>query len=92
MFQRKPVLPGTSDSDQLSKIFQLCGSPNDDNFPGWNKFDPKQEFTPFWTYCPRRIQSVLPEQYVLTLASVRLQSLADQSSFRLWPQSHNGDH
>lgn len=63
MFQRKPVLPGTSDSDQLTKIFQLCGSPTEDNFPGWNRYDPKVEFTPFWLPGPRRIQSVLPEQW-----------------------------
>lgn len=64
MFQRKPVLPGTSDSDQLTKIFQLCGSPTEENFPGWNRLDPKAEFAPFWGPMPRRISSVLPEQYV----------------------------
>lgn len=77
MFQRKPVLPGTSDSDQLTKIFQLCGSPSEENFPGWNRFDPKQEFAPFWTYSPRRVQSVLPEQYVLFLPSTQAKMLAD---------------
>ncbi|KAF8201411.1 kinase-like domain-containing protein [Pholiota molesta] len=33
MFQRKPILPGTSDLDQLEKIFSLCGSPNQHNWP-----------------------------------------------------------
>lgn len=33
MFTRKPILPGTSDLDQLEKIFFLCGSPNQHNWP-----------------------------------------------------------
>lgn len=64
MFQRKPVLPGTSDSDQLTKIFQLCGAPNEDNFPGWNRQDPKTEYAAHWAPMPRRVSSVLPEQCV----------------------------
>lgn len=40
MFWRKPVLPGSSDLDQLDKIWQLCGTPtqltwpNHDTLPG----------------------------------------------------------
>ena len=33
MFTRKPILPGTSDLDQLEKIWSLCGSPNQHNWP-----------------------------------------------------------
>ncbi|KAJ3508694.1 hypothetical protein NLJ89_g5613 [Agrocybe chaxingu] len=33
MFTRKPILPGTSDLDQLEKIWFLCGSPNQHNWP-----------------------------------------------------------
>lgn len=32
----RPVLQGISDQDQLDKIFQLCGSPTEDNMPGWS--------------------------------------------------------
>ncbi|KAG0351977.1 serine/threonine protein kinase, CMGC, CDC2/CDK sub [Podila minutissima] len=32
----RPVLQGVSDQDQLDKIFQLCGSPTEDNMPGWS--------------------------------------------------------
>jgi serine/threonine-protein kinase BUR1 len=48
MFTRKPILPGTSDLDQIEKIFFLCGAPNQHNWPnfdrlpgceGVNKFD-----------------------------------------------------
>ncbi|KAF8306766.1 Pkinase-domain-containing protein [Clavulina sp. PMI_390] len=61
MFQRKPVLPGSSDTDQLVKIFTLCGSPNEENFPGWNRLDPKADpVQPYWTPMQRQIKSVLP--------------------------------
>ncbi|EGO03580.1 hypothetical protein SERLA73DRAFT_83649 [Serpula lacrymans var. lacrymans S7.3] len=33
MFMRKPILPGTSDVDQLEKIWQLCGTPNQHTWP-----------------------------------------------------------
>jgi len=47
MFTRRPILPGSSDAEQLDKIWQLCGSPNQHNWPnhdllpgveGLNKF------------------------------------------------------
>jgi hypothetical protein len=31
---RKPWLPGMTDIDQLGKIFQALGTPNNDNWPG----------------------------------------------------------
>lgn len=37
MFSRKPILPGTSDLDQLEKIFNLCGSPNQHNWPNYDE-------------------------------------------------------
>lgn len=30
---RKPLLPGETDLDQLSKIFQVMGTPNEENWP-----------------------------------------------------------
>jgi len=33
MFTRKPILPGTTDLDQLEKIWSLCGSPTQHNWP-----------------------------------------------------------
>ncbi|RMD41459.1 hypothetical protein DV735_g3674, partial [Chaetothyriales sp. CBS 134920] len=35
MFTRKPILAGTSDLHQAQVIFDLVGSPTDDNMPGW---------------------------------------------------------
>lgn len=37
MFRRVPILQGNSDTDQGHKIFQLLGSPNNENMPGWDK-------------------------------------------------------
>ncbi|RMZ83622.1 hypothetical protein DV738_g929, partial [Chaetothyriales sp. CBS 135597] len=35
MFTRKPILAGTSDLHQAQVIFDLVGSPTDENMPGW---------------------------------------------------------
>ncbi|KAI0727504.1 Pkinase-domain-containing protein [Fomitopsis betulina] len=36
MFTHRPILPGASDLDQLEKIWQLCGTPNERTWPGWD--------------------------------------------------------
>lgn len=36
MFWRRPILPGTSDLDQLEKIWQLCGTPNQHTWPNFD--------------------------------------------------------
>ncbi|KAL7415057.1 kinase-like domain-containing protein, partial [Mrakia frigida] len=38
MFSRRPILQGNSDPEQLAKIWELCGSPTDSNFPNWNQW------------------------------------------------------
>ena len=35
MFKRKPILSGKSDVNQAEIIFELVGSPNEQNMPGW---------------------------------------------------------
>ena len=35
MFARRPILSGQTDLDQLRLIFELMGSPTDQNMPGW---------------------------------------------------------
>ncbi|KAK5149427.1 hypothetical protein LTR04_007079 [Oleoguttula sp. CCFEE 6159] len=37
MFKRKPILGGTSDLNQAHIIFDLVGSPTEDNKPGWSQ-------------------------------------------------------
>jgi serine/threonine protein kinase len=34
MLTKKPLLPGDSEIDQLYKIFQFLGTPNEENWPG----------------------------------------------------------
>lgn len=36
MFMRRPILPGNSDLEQLEKIWSICGSPNQQNWPGYD--------------------------------------------------------
>ncbi|KAJ8582935.1 Pkinase-domain-containing protein [Rhizopogon salebrosus TDB-379] len=36
MFMRRPILPGSSDIDQLEKIWQLCGTPNQHTWPNYD--------------------------------------------------------
>ena len=35
MFRGKPILAGSSDLNQAQLIFNLVGTPNDENMPGW---------------------------------------------------------
>ena len=37
MFKGRPILAGKTDIDQLYSIFNLVGSPNEENMPGWNE-------------------------------------------------------
>ena|ERR1700691_4328779 len=36
MFMRRPILPGTTDVDQLEKIWALCGTPNQHTWPNYD--------------------------------------------------------
>jgi len=36
MFERRPILEGKTDLNQAELIFQLVGSPNEQNMPGWS--------------------------------------------------------
>lgn len=46
MITRKPIFRGTSEINQLELIAALCGSPNDDNFPGWSSLPGVKNATP----------------------------------------------
>lgn len=37
MKKGRPILTGNSDTHQIELIFQLCGSPNERNMPGWER-------------------------------------------------------
>lgn len=44
---RVPFLPGESDLDQLSRIFQALGTPTEDSWPGMKSLPDYVEFKPF---------------------------------------------
>ncbi|XP_030535035.1 cyclin-dependent kinase C-1-like isoform X1 [Rhodamnia argentea] len=42
----KPILPGKNEPEQLNKIFELCGSPDEANWPGVSKIPWYNNFKP----------------------------------------------
>lgn len=46
MVTGKPLFKGASEINQLELIASLCGSPNDDNFPGWSQLPGVKNATP----------------------------------------------
>ncbi|KAI1429501.1 kinase-like protein [Xylaria sp. FL1777] len=46
MLVGKPILAGESDSHQLEIIFDLVGSPTEDNMPGWKQLPGAESLTP----------------------------------------------
>ncbi|KAK4792085.1 hypothetical protein SAY86_022520 [Trapa natans] len=46
LLQGKPILPGKDEPDQLNKIFELCGAPDDTNWPGVSKIPWYNNFKP----------------------------------------------
>jgi serine/threonine-protein kinase BUR1 len=39
MVSKRPIMQGDSDQAQLTKIYEICGSPNDHNMPdGWRNW------------------------------------------------------
>lgn len=37
MLTKRPILQGNSDQEQLQRIWEMCGLPSHDNFPGWDQ-------------------------------------------------------
>ncbi|MCL7035486.1 hypothetical protein MKW94_011671 [Papaver nudicaule] len=46
LLQGKPILPGKDEPEQLNKIFELCGAPDEVNWPGVTKFPWYNNFKP----------------------------------------------
>ncbi|EPQ53669.1 Pkinase-domain-containing protein [Gloeophyllum trabeum ATCC 11539] len=57
MFWRRPILAGSSDIDQLDKIWQLCGSPNQQNWPNWDRLPGCEGVKRFPQYT-RRVKAI----------------------------------
>ncbi|KAF5351252.1 hypothetical protein D9756_008328 [Leucocoprinus leucothites] len=56
MFSRRPILPGTSDLDQLEKIWQLCGTPNQHTWPNHDALPGCEGVVRFPTHYARRVK------------------------------------
>ncbi|KAL0958127.1 hypothetical protein HGRIS_000295 [Hohenbuehelia grisea] len=57
MFMRRPILPGTSDLDQLEKIWKLCGTPNQHSWPNYDALPGCEGVKRFNDSHPRRVKS-----------------------------------
>ncbi|PCH44740.1 Pkinase-domain-containing protein [Wolfiporia cocos MD-104 SS10] len=57
MFWRRPILPGSSDLDQLDKIWQLCGTPTQFTWPNYDNLPGCEGIKRFNSY-PRRLKTV----------------------------------
>ncbi|KAF0932703.1 hypothetical protein E2562_011998 [Oryza meyeriana var. granulata] len=55
MFSGKPLMPGRTEIEQLSRIFSLCGSPPDDY---WRKMKLPSSFRPPRTYKPSMMDKI----------------------------------
>lgn len=73
MFTRRPILPGTSDLDQLEKIWHLCGSPNQFNWPYFEELPGCEGVIRFNSH-PRRLRDVY-ERWVSFLNILTLHML-----------------
>ncbi|KAL3524773.1 hypothetical protein ACH5RR_013145 [Cinchona calisaya] len=64
----KPILPGKNEPEQLNKIFELCGTPDESNWPGVSKIPWYNKFKPARAM-KRRIKEVFRhfDSYALNL-------------------------
>ncbi|KAH7386700.1 kinase-like domain-containing protein [Phaeosphaeria sp. MPI-PUGE-AT-0046c] len=75
MFKRKPILAGQSDIHQAQIIFELVGSPNEQNMPGWNDLPgagPIREFGTFTGSIAARFRELSPTGLSLLKDLMRL--------------------
>ncbi|MCJ1271156.1 negative regulator of the PHO system [Lobaria immixta] len=73
MYTGRPLFPGTTNEDQLQKIFRLMGTPSERSWPGISQFP---EYKPnFHIYATQDLRMILPQvdQIGLDLLSRMLQ-------------------
>ncbi|KAI9707383.1 MAG: negative regulator of the PHO system [Candelina mexicana] len=73
MYSGRPLFPGTTNEDQLQKIFRLMGTPSERSWPGISQFP---EYKPnFHIYATQDLRLILPQidQVGLDLLSHMLQ-------------------
>ncbi len=85
MFNRKPLLMGDSDIDQLYKIFKYFGTPTNVEWPGVEEFPYYRNDFPQWV--PHNLLSLVPRatQQGLDLLEVRSSFLLHAISWSNFP-------
>ncbi|KAJ9292680.1 hypothetical protein DTO271G3_8494 [Paecilomyces variotii] len=59
MYTGRPLFPGTTNEDQLQKIFRLMGTPSERTWPGISQFP---EYKPNWhVYATQDLRLILPQ-------------------------------
>lgn len=55
----KPLFPGDSEIDELFKIFQVLGTPNEESWPGVRQLPEYKDVFPQWR--ARQLHEVVPQ-------------------------------
>ena len=59
MYTGRPLFPGTTNEDQIVRIFRIMGTPTERTWPGITKF---QEYKPtFQMYATQDLRQILPQ-------------------------------
>ncbi|KDD74294.1 protein kinase [Helicosporidium sp. ATCC 50920] len=58
MVNQRPLFPGDSEIDQLYKVFQVLGTPNEQTWPGVSQLPDYKDIFPQWR--PRSVASIVP--------------------------------
>ncbi|TLS29801.1 hypothetical protein PpBr36_00330, partial [Pyricularia pennisetigena] len=59
MFTGRPLFPGTTNEDQIVRIFRIMGTPSERTWPGFSQF-PEYKKT-FHTYATQDLRNILPQ-------------------------------
>ena len=59
MFTGRPLFPGTTNEDQLLKIFRLMGTPSERSWPGISQFPEYKQTWP--VYATQELRNILPQ-------------------------------
>lgn len=77
---RVPFLPGESDLDQLTKIFQVFGNPTEENWPGLKTLSDFIEFKPFTPVPLRHIFTAAGDDLLDVIAAMLVLNPSDRKS------------
>lgn len=76
MLSGGPILQGNSDQDQLDKIFQRCGSPTEENMPGWSSLPGLEEKGVTYKVNPNHTRNVV--DYFIPYGGIMAADLMDK--------------